>query len=372
MFSKKKLISMLALVLFLFGWWIPTTVSADESDLAYTIAVKPVESQVDKSATYYDLMVTPNQKETLTVVVSNTGDTPKKIRVTPTNAITNQNGVIDYSPQKKDYQYDASLTVPFTGMVGKEQIVEVNPGESKDVPFELTVPEAPFNGLILGAFVAEIADDDEKQAEQDSGVKIVNKFQLVKAVMLRETEEVVSPELVLNEVKPALVSYRTAVTANLQNTEPTMFGKMTVDAKITKKGQTEVLKQETKENLEMAPNSNFDFPIMWGNQRLEAGNYTLALTATAGEKNWDFTQDFTITAEESDKINSEAVDLDDPEPFNWWYVVIGAVLVIIVLLLLFLLLKKNQQSKKDATKKRKSKRPTTSPDRSKKKRTKKN
>ncbi len=371
MFSKKKLLVMLSFILLLCGWWSPATVSADEGDLTYTIAVKPVDNQINKSSTYYDLMVTPNQKQTLTVIVSNTGEQPKKIRVTPTNAITNQNGVIDYSPQKKDYSYDASLTTPFTGMVGKEQVVEVQAGESKEVPFELTVPETPFNGLVLGAFVAEIADEDDKKEEQDSGVKIVNKFQLVKAVMLRQNEEEVSPELQLNEVKPALVSYRTAVTANLQNTEPTMFGKMTVDAKIAKKGQTEVLKQETKENLEMAPNSNFDYPIMWGNQRLEAGNYTLSLTATAGEKNWEFTQDFTITAEESDKINSEAVDLDDPEPFNWWYVVIGAVLVIIVLLLLFLLLKKNKQGKKEASKKRKSKRSTTSSDTSKKKRKKK-
>lgn len=323
-------------------------VSAAQEDLTYTISVKPVENQIDKSATYYDLLVKPGQKQTLTVVVSNTGKEAKKLRVTPTNAITNQNGVVDYSRQVKDYQYDSNLKHPFTSLVGPEQTVEVAAGETKEVTFELTVPEDPFKGEILGGFLVDVAEGaDDNKDTSSGGVKIVNKFQLVKAVMLRESEETVSPELVLNDVKPALVSYRTAVTANLQNTEPTMFGNMKVVAEVTEKGKTEVLKTTTREGLEMAPNSNFDFPIMWGNERLKAGDYTLSLVATSGDKTWKFAKNFTITAEESDKINKEAVDLEEQQKPYWLYILIIVLTLIALLLILFFVLRHKKKQKEE-------------------------
>lgn len=347
-FNKVKkyiMIVIMILPLFIMGTN-PQIVSAAEEDLTYTISVKPVENQIDKNATYYDLLVKPGQKQNLTVVVSNTGKEAKKLRVTPTNAVTNQNGVVDYSRQEKDYKYDSNLTHPFTSLVGPEQTVEVAAGETKEVTFELAVPNDPFKGEILGGFLVDVVEgkDDDKDTSSN-GVKIVNKFQLVKAVMLRESEEAVSPELVLNDVKPALVSYRTAVTANLQNTEPVMFGGMKVVAEVTEKGKTDVLKTTTREGLEMAPNSNFDFPIMWGNERLKAGDYTLSLVATSGEKTWKFAKNFTISAEESDKINKEAVDLEEePKPY-WLYILIIVLILFALLLIIFLVVRHKKKQK---------------------------
>lgn len=310
---------------------------ADEKDdLSFTMAVKPVENQIDKKLTYYDLLVTPGQKQVLTVIVTNSGSDLKKIDVTPTNAITNQNGVIDYSQQDKTFKNDSTLKHPFTSLVGEAQTVEVAAGETKEVEFELSVPEEPFEGTILGGFLVDLNESDKKEEKASGGVKIVNRFQLVKAVRLRESEEKVSPELVLNDVKPALVSYRTAVTANLQNTEPTLFGSMKVEAEVTKKGQSEVLKSVTKEELEMAPNSNFDFPIMWGNQRLAPGEYTLNMVATSGSRKWKFSEDFTITAEESNKINKEAVDLEEEKTSYWLYVAIIALVLLLIIILVLL------------------------------------
>lgn len=319
------------------------TIIADESGLTYSVAVKNLPNQIDKKATYYDLLVTPGQQQTLTVVVTNSGKEEKNLVVTPTNAITNQNGVIDYSIQDSKYKYDSTLKIPFTSLVGEPQKVKVAPGESKEVNFELNIPKDPFNGVILGGFVVSEADSKESNQKSD-GVKIVNKFQIVKAVKLREKEEKIPAELVLNDVKPALVSYRTAVTANLQNTEPISFGQMKVDAKITEKGKSEVLKSQVKENLEMAPNSNFDFPIMWGNQKIKAGDYTLTLVATSGDRKWSFKKDFVVTAEESKKINSEAVELED-SPSYWIYIVaVIGLIILAILIYLYVKKKKNKET----------------------------
>lgn len=81
---------------------------------------------------------------------------------------------------------------------------------------------------------------------------ITNRVQVVKGIMVRNTQDTVKPELVLNDVVPALVNYRTAVTANLQNTQPTMIGEMKVVAEVTKKGSKDIIKKEVKEGLELS------------------------------------------------------------------------------------------------------------------------
>lgn len=342
---RNRLLGLFILLMGLFSFY-TYQVHADDA-LSFTISVKPVENQIDKKATYYDLLVEPNMKQNLTVIVSNSGDKVKKIKVTPTNAITNQNGLIDYSPQEESYKYDPTLKHPFTSLVGQAQTIDVQPNEQKDVVFNLQMPAEEFNGTILGGFVAELVDEktDSKASE---GVNIVNKFQLVKAVRLKENDTSVSPELKLNDVKPVLVSYRTAVTANLQNIEPVMFGKLSIDAKITKKGQTEVLKSRKAENLEMAPNSNFDFPISWENDPLDPGTYTLNLVAKSGEKEWKFTKDFTIEGEESQKLNKEAVELKEKET-PWLLYLLIAIVVLLVVIILLLLLKKRKDDQEKNT-----------------------
>ncbi|MGX7014977.1 DUF916 and DUF3324 domain-containing protein [Vagococcus silagei] len=333
------------------------TFAADEKDeaLSFTMGIIPAENQINKNATYFDLKVKPGQEQDLKVSVSNTGKKDKKIRVTPTNATTNQNGLINYSETPKEYKDDKTLKYPFKSLVGEAQTVEVPAGKSQELTFKLKAPSEEFKGLILGGFVADLPDDDQKDEKGGGGVKIVNKFQVVKAVMLRTNEDKVSPDLRLNTIKPALVGYRTAVTANLQNIEPTMFGKMKVDAQVTKKGSKEVIKKEVKEDLEMAPNSNFDFPIMWNNQRLEPGKYTLNLVATSGDKKWPFTKDFEIKKEESDKLNKQAVDLEEPAGLPLWVYILIGVIVLLLLIIIILLIVKSKKNKKSSSRKGSSK-----------------
>lgn len=330
-----------------------STFAEDGKDeaLSFTMGVIPADNQINKNATYFDLKVKPKQEQDLKVSVTNTGKKDKKIRVTPTNATTNQNGLINYAEQPKDYKDDNTLKYPFVSLVSEAQTVDVPAGTSQELVFKLKAPAESFKGLILGGFVADLPDDGKKDEKGGGGVKIVNKFQVVKAVMLRENEDKVAPELKLNDVKPALVGYRIAVTANLQNIEPTMFGKMKVDAQVTKKGSKEVIKKEVKEDLEMAPNSNFDFPIMWNNQKLEPGKYTLNLVATSGDKKWPFTKDFEIKKEDSDRLNKEAVDLEEPAGLPLWAYILIGVVVLLLIIIIILLIVKSKNNKKSSSRK---------------------
>ena len=154
----------------------------------------------------------------------------------------------------------------------------------------------------------------------------------------------------LNEIKPILLNYRTAVTANLQNTEATIMKELIVDAKVMKKGSTKILHETKKEGLSMAPNSNFDFPINWDNQSLDTGDYVLQLNAQSGEEKWEFEKEFKISSKDSSDLNKEAVELEKTEP-NWMLiisVVVGLVLVFILVLIFFI----NRYQKKKAAEKR--------------------
>ncbi len=140
------------------------------------------------------------------------------------------------------------------------------------------------------------------------------------------------------------------MTANLQNTEATIMKDLSVNAKVMKKGSSNVLHETKKEGLSMAPNSNFDFPISWDNQSLDAGTYRLQLIAQSGEDKWEFDKEFTISEKHSTDLNKEAVELEKTEPN--WILIISVVVGITVLLILVIGFFIYRDQKKKAAEKR--------------------
>ncbi|MGX7265088.1 DUF916 and DUF3324 domain-containing protein [Enterococcus crotali] len=287
--------------------------SASADTMAYSVKANIPENQIDKSKTYFDLKMTPGQKQDVSLTISNSSKEKVTIIITPNIAVTNQNGVIDYNQEK--VKPDASLKTPITDIISDKQKVTLEPQETKDVVFTLQMPETPFDGTILGGFYVT-KEATEKEEKDSESVQIKNRYSYVIGIQLRENEQAVKPVLQLNDVKPTLQNYRTAISANLQNTQATIINDLEVEAKISKKGSTEVLYETTKKDMSMAPNSNFYFPIMMDNQPLKAGKYTLRLSAKDKTEAWKFEQDFDISPEDTKKLNKEAVDLVE-EPTDW-------------------------------------------------------
>lgn len=325
----------------------PIGVQAAES-MAYSVKANIPENQINKTSTYFDLKMEPNQKQEITLTVSNSSDQQTTILISPNVAMTNQNGVIDYSQSKS--KLDSSLKIPLTSIISKAQEVTLAPKETKQVPFVLQMPAEKFDGLILGGFYISKKEDASQTKDEEKDVQIKNKYSYVIGIQIRENTNEVKPVMELNNIKPALLNYRTAVTANLQNTQATIMKDLSVDAKVMKKGSSTILHQTKKENLSMAPNSNFDFPINWDNQSLDPGKYTLQLTAKTDEDEWKFEKDFEITAKNSKALNDEAIELEKSE-VNWLIViggVVGGFLILILLIGYFIY----RHNKKKAAEKR--------------------
>ena len=63
-----------------------------------------------------------------------------------------------------------------------------------------------------------------------------------------------------------------------------------------------------KENLRMAPNSNFDYAISWENKAFDPGTYRVEIKATDGDQKWEWKKNFTIEGKTADKLNDSAVE----------------------------------------------------------------
>ncbi len=101
----------------------PTTFSK-ASELNFSVNAVIPDNQIDKEKSYFDLKVTPGEKQKLKVKLRNTTD--KEIVINPhiQSAKTNKNGVIDYTPNK----------------IKKDDTLKIAMEDVAKVPEEVTVP----------------------------------------------------------------------------------------------------------------------------------------------------------------------------------------------------------------------------------------
>nr|WP_242700704.1 DUF916 and DUF3324 domain-containing protein [Enterococcus sp. DIV0212c] len=320
-------------------------IEANAADMNFSVEANIPENQVDKSQTYFDLRMKPEQKQDISITIKNSSDQPATFSVVPHIAVTNQNGVIDYG---KELTKDPSLKHGITDIISGDTKYTLKAKETKKAVFHLKMPKDSYDGIILGGF--QIKKEEKKsEKEEKQAVQIKNQYAYVIGIKLTETEKNVEPELLLNKVKPGLQNYRTVVTANLQNTQPVIVSGLSVNAKVTQKSGDTVLHKTEKKEMSMAPNSNFDFPISWDNQELKAGKYHLSLVAEDKNGNkWELEKDFEIKGKDSKVLNKEAVEVK--KNYTLWIVEAIISFVIIVLLLWFIIKKRKEKVEKERKK----------------------
>lgn len=356
--KNKKRSSLFVLILFLV--FIPWTgYSACADSMRFVVSPEIPENQKDRNKTYFDLKMKPDQKQTLKVKLTNLTDESLEIEMHTTTAITNDNGVVDYS-QTDLKDFDDSLMFPFSKIATPRQTSITLPAKETDIVLiDLHMPKQSYDGLILGGL--HFSEKEKSKGNSDSSsVQIQNLFAYVIGVSLRETETEVLPNLTLNEIQPSQVNYRNVIKANLQNNQAAVIKKLTVEAKIFMENGTEVLYKGKKEDMRMAPNSNFNYGISLNNKAFKAGTYRLEIDAKADGETYRWIDYFTINAKDAKKLNDQAVDLEK-ELINWQvYLIIGLIIIAIFLLLVVLFIinrnhKKEVQKRQSAQKKKKHK-----------------
>lgn len=322
-------------------FFLPTSVQAEETTLnIYATPLFP-SSQVDESKGYYDLNLAPNQKEILRLEIGNTSAETIWVQVTPHTAYTNVLGNVEYG--KNAQEADPTLVHSLADLMESSTVIELAGNETEIVEIPIQMPEEAFEGFLAGGLrIAEQKEETETTDETEGeGVAIKNEFAYVVGVVVSNNRDSVQPELELLDVFADQLNYRNVISATLQNFTPTFVNQLAVEATVKQAGENEVLYKAEKKMMQMAPNSNFNFPISLEGDRFRSGNYVLELTAISGENEWSWTREFTIEADEARKLNREDVMIDTN--INWWLIGGTSLVVILLAIIIWLVIR----SKKD-------------------------
>ncbi len=305
-------------------------------------AVSPVipTNQIDQNKTYFDLKMKPGQKQILKVQIKNNTDKNIVVETKANTAITNSSGIADYSISNP--KLDDTLEIPFNNIAKVKKETKILAKSETTVEITIEMPKQQFDGVILGGLHFSEKEDAGPAKKEDGSVQIKNKYAYVIGVLLRDTDKVVKPDLKLNEVEPSQINARNVVTANLQNIKPAMLKNLSVDAKVFTEQGKKILHETKKENLRMAPNSNFDYAISWDHKAFESGTYRLEMKATDGDQTWDWTRTFTIRDNTAEKLNTTAVDVE--RDYSIRYLIGGSLFFLLIIFIFFLV---RRSKKKD-------------------------
>lgn len=318
----------------------PQSVMADNGT-DFSLQAELPANQVNGNATYFDVLVKPGTIQNTTVYVTNLSNQGKKIKLTPTNAKTFNNGEVSYAPNQNR---DKSAQYQFTELTSPGVVVNVTAKHTVPVTFKTKIPATGFSGQILGGIYAV---DTSAKTRNQKGVHVNNEYAYSIAVNLRTTLTPVAPKLELNTVRPGIESGRIAILANISNVTPRLFGKISYDSKVTKQGSSEVVMKRSVKNYGFAPNSSMDFATSpAAGKKLKAGDYTLDLTARSGQDVWHWQRNFTVKQAE---INVLKEKMGTGNQFPWWLLVIVLLLVLLIIFLLILLFKRRKKDDDEET-----------------------
>lgn len=331
---------LLIMLAFLFS---PIFVSAEEN-LSFYVTPEFPESQVEGSGRYFDLNSEPGSTEELTLKIQNANDQAKTIEITAHTAFTNVQGVVEYG--KDAEKADPTLPYSLADLIEPPVPIELAGNETKTVKVMLNMPKEAFSGFLAGGLrIAEVKEKPQETETSGEGVAIKNEFAYVIGVVVSNDRSAVKPDLDLLDVFADQLNYRNVISANLQNFTPTFVNHLEVEATVQKEGENDILYRAKQEQMQMAPNSNFNFPISLEGDRFRSGDYVLKMTARSGEEEWQWERKFTIEADTARALNQQDVTIDTS--INWWLVAAVILILFLLLIIVWLLIKKQRAKNKE-------------------------
>lgn len=355
----KKLKIFIISLLTVFVVFIGKEVKADEMGFSVTPIIP--SNQIGSTG-YFNLLMKPGDKQTVEVKITNLRDKPVIVEENVAPTTTNLNGVVEYSPNK--IKPDSTLKYNLKNLISAPKEISLNPKETKKISISVTMPSESFQGIISGGLTYQ-EKDSKGSSKASKGVSIINKYNFVIAFLIQQSETKIAPNLKMNTVKPGQVNFRNVINANLQNPTMSYLNTLYIQSDIKGISNSKLEYKSNKEMMQMAPNSNFDFPIALGNGvELQPGKYNMVLTAfgqkdpngkyTMKDSNgktqkfnykWTFTRYFNISAQAAEELNAKDVTIKHDN--SWWKWLAAIIIILLMLFLLFFILWKRRKKDED-------------------------
>ncbi|AMG48993.1 DUF916 and DUF3324 domain-containing protein [Enterococcus entomosocium] len=331
LFNSKKTM-MYIVVIFILTLFFGPVAFADQSA---GFSVRPIlsENQVNSEVGYFDLNLEPGESQTLSLELRNMSDEEINLSISVHTAFTNVSGVVEYGSDA-DVPDD---TLPFflADYIQGDGKITLSEGETKQVDLLLTLPEdKPFEGVLAAGIRVEEIKDSEHLSEESMAIE--NTLSYVMGLVVSNKREQLSPELDLLAIYADQLNFRNVFSAQTQNQSGTFVNQLEVIASIYNEDQTKRLYSTEASGMQMAPHSNFAFPIPLNGESFAPGTYVLHLQASSGELEWEWTKSFVVDDQTSKTFNRQ--DITIPSQTNYWLLV--SIFLVILLLLVILIRKR--------------------------------
>lgn len=345
-----KLYTMVAVIVLFLGMFMINTVTAKadststSSGLSFTVKTNLPDNQIDKNNDFYQLKMQPGQKQTITATIYNITQKETKVAINVQSASTTINGSLDYS--KAPNSWDNSLKYKLSDMIRYPKLVTVDAGKSQDVSFEITMPNDLFNGILLGGITFNQADSDGVKLGR--GASIQNRYAYAVAMVLKESDSQVKPNINLQRVTPGQNNGHNVLNVSFQNDQPLLMSNVQVNAKIYSEMGKKPVYSSRKSDMQMAPNSQFKYPVSLQGTPMQPGKYRIEATVTGTAyktpKTWHFSRKFTIERQEAHALNQSDVDLAANTNNQTILFIAFAMIALLIILFMILLILKRKKS----------------------------
>lgn len=396
-YIRKLIIGLLSVCLLTYAIKYGYVVEASRSD--YTLLLKLPENQKGGISNYFDLMMEPSKEQIIEVEFQNHSNRDVIVNMEITNAGTNSDGVVEYG--NPDLETNDSLKHNLADLISTEKETKVLAGEAHIFQFTINMLEEEFDGLLAGGIIFQVKPTGETKLEQEpleesdrgsagelgnlqakekdfvldnlteseqvagtSFVQVANvrevtteetdnsSYSYVVAVLLRVNENAVVPKLNLTDISIGSKKTDHSVKINIQNEAAAFANEVSIDVSIYGKEGSEILYETHGENMQVAPNSNFEFPVTDIGEELEGGDYILKLEINSEEGSWNYEEEFTIEEAFVESIqDSILIPEEESESFNIKNIIlIAAGTVLIIFAISMLWIKKKQREEDELIK----------------------
>jgi hypothetical protein len=272
-------------VVYLPGFFLLGSTAARAEGPVITIQPATFDPAVPASRTHIILSAQPGQVLQAAVSVQNIGSTPGAVRLYPVDATTEQ-----ASGQVYRTESDARMDIGAWAAIDA-QAITLQAGESRSIPFTITVPTTPRPGQHLGGIAAE---DTTIRADEQPGGAIVS-FRTVTIVSVEvDIPGPLIEKVMVTKVTPGVISGKQVLALGMGNEGTTSVmpsGTVTI-----KSAQGLNLRDIRVELRSVLPDTAINYPVAVPTQPLPAGDYYAIVALKYGQSGeTQSTLRFTIT-----------------------------------------------------------------------------
>lgn len=350
--GKRKISFLLALsfifTLFTFGVNVNNVDAATSGDYALKVGGENNDNlNIDDGI--FNITGDPGQTVDLKLLVVNKSSNARQFRFDVVTAYTNDSGALAYDKAKV---IDSSLKYPVRNYATPKDAVFKIPGnKTATLTFKVTIPQNKYNGTIMGGVTVTPYKEKAKGTVSSNGTLIKNKFSYSIPIQIKQNgTKAEDPKYSIRTVRPALVNTssgsKQGIKANIHNSTNSYAGNLSTTAIVTKKGDKNFKIKRNYDSQNIAPTTNYNLGVAWGNRSFQSGEYHLKVTykTAGGLKSWVLNKDFSITNDQAAKYNK----LSGQKPnYLWLYILLGILALAIILGLGIYLGKKNNNKGND-------------------------